>query len=190
MSTSSPGSSPLLSLSATTEPRLQAPYSGISARDFHFPLAHALTQWRSQRPHPGPTNAISQPSTVIQTGPECPEPGSYLRSSPPLSVRAVLQHRPQAPYQNPPPAISQPSITSMRQTEPQRHQAGSYNHSVQGSLGRIPGMSLTRSQQPTSTLSGVDVGRPQNSDEAPSSEGSGRSLTTISSYLIPMIFRR
>lgn len=95
------------------------------------------------------------------------------------SVRAVLLHGPQAPSQYPPSVISRPSITIMGQTRPQRHQAGPHNYSPQGSLGRNPGMGPTRSQQRTATLSSADIGRPRNSDEAPSSEGSGRSLTTV-----------
>ncbi|ERF70696.1 hypothetical protein EPUS_02562 [Endocarpon pusillum Z07020] len=145
--------SPLVSLSAAAQQRLQVPYSGLSAKDFHSALINPLVQGRSQRSLPGPTGIIPRPSTTMQTRPHGPG------SSP--SVRIVLQQRPQAPYESPPPVGSQSSTISMRQARPQRQQPGS------------------GSQQPTANPDDVNIRRPQISDEAPSSNDSERSRTTV-----------
>ena len=109
VSTPSPSVSPLVSLSAGAQRRLQGPYPGLPARDFHSTLINPFVQERSQRPHPGPTSIISRPSTTIQTRPHGPDSGLCLRRSSPV--------------------VSQPSTISMRQARPQRQQAGSHSNS-------------------------------------------------------------
>lgn len=160
VSTSSLNISPLVLLSNAAQQRLQVPYPGLSAKDFHSSLINPLVQGRSQRPLPGPTSSISRPSTTIQARPHGPGSGPYPPSSSSPTVRIVLRQPPQAPYESPPPVGSQPSTISMRQARSQRQQPGS------------------GSQQPIANPGDVNIRRPQISDEAPSSNDSERSLPT------------